>query len=462
MQIDANDEKESAFEWLHRVRAAKRRLAQNPIFFPSLSSFSPPAATAASLPASTNDNAESNSHRNGPPLQDSSRFIVQEINVIHLASLTFQCRTAKRNELMVRSQRWWRKRRLVRHNDDHDIRNKSKQQDLAQLEELFLQSFPSGTGIEFVDKALTNHRRINDDIVFEIIGRTRTAKTKILQVLAANYAAATSTLSMAEMIVGMNHQVDATKLVNVPIVILDPEHAIDFQELLGLVRVAILRKWNKTNDLRQCYQRISLVENNGYHFYLQEPCAENDGGGNEYEKIEKDIQFALGRIHIVRPKDMSHGYVSALESIQQSLDEMKQTCFGGKSMPPVLLLFDSMLSAFQMSNKFLESLPNGNGLSGLNDFLRQLKKLRNGHETMIFATRTCTGDVSNQWRRSHCDGWNKLVTHRISIQKSVTGSLEERSGYDLVAIGHGPNGDVCGPPIPFSVTSRGIVCENRL
>jgi hypothetical protein len=305
-----------------------------------------------------------------------------------------------------------------------------------------------------------NHRsKSKDNIVFEIIGRANTAKTKVLQVLAANYAAATSIISMSQ-IVGLSDQNDAN-LGNVPIVIFDPEHAVDFRELVGLVRVAIFRKWNSTSDLRQCYERMSLVQGNDCQ-YLQEPCADGwENFGMEYGDIEKDIQFALGRIHIVRPKDVSHGYVSALESIQQSLDHIRETSFADKSMPPVLLLFDSMLSAFQMSTKMLESLPNGSGLSGLNDFIRQIKKLRNGHETIIFTTRTCTGDVSNHWR-SNCDGWNKIVTHRISIQKSVMGSSEKKAGYDLVAIGHSQNGDFEGRPIPFSVTSRGIVCEQRL
>lgn len=433
MTMDA--EEESALEWLQRIRSAKRKLAQNPIFFPHLSQ-------------SINNNNKKcldAADDRQTPLNDSSRFIVNERNVIYLASRAFQCRVAKLNELLVRSQRWRRHRRAAS--------NFHENPKLAEFENLFLHSFQRGTGIDFIDRTLMSDPTVKDNIVLEIVGRTNTMKTKILLTIAANYAAATSVLCMSQI---FGKSLDDLKSIKVPIVIFDPEHAIDLEELASLVRVAILKRWNNTSELRQFFYRHSFEIGSQI---LVEPIAEcYEQHGMEFKTIEEDIQFALGRIHIVRPKDISNGYVTALESLQESLTN--EYIANQQGNPPALLLFDSMLSAFQMTSKMLESLPNGNGLSGLNDFMRQLKKLTNNHEIMIMSTRTCTGDVSTQLR-SNVDGWNKIVTHRLAIAKSSSGSREQKEGYDFVAM-FGQDGNKQSTLLPFGVESNDFNCKSRL
>ena len=84
--------------------------------------------------------------------------------------------------------------------------------------------------------------------------------------------------------------------------------------------------------------------------------------------ILKQIFGTLSRIHILRLRDIANVYVSALESIHQLLDKQNaDACNGHIHVAPPLLLFDSMLSAFHLSNKMKENL--GSGISGMNCFL---------------------------------------------------------------------------------------------
>ena len=54
--------------------------------------------------------------------------------------------------------------------------------------------------------------------------------------------------------------------------------------------------------------------------------------------------------------------------------------------PPIFLLMDSIISAFDGTDKMYESI--NVGLSGRNEFLRQLKRLQSCHNIVIVATRT--------------------------------------------------------------------------
>jgi hypothetical protein len=463
---------ETAHEWLRRVQRNKRKISLNPIVFPHLR-----------VPSDSQTTKQCNG------IGDHSlpsQFNVTDQNVINISAQTFQCRLGKLNELNCRSQRWRRRRRKTNVN--------ATMERLTNLEDLLLESFPRGTGINFIDRILTTKAYANayananananantnpknsNDIALEIIGRTGTAKTKLLMTLAANYAAATSTACIRLEVANTETSMDKTGPDHLdndkdgpPIVIFDPEHAIDSDELVELVRVAILRRWNATNEFRQCLANTQTQQQlNPY---------QNDESGDEYVDIEHDIQCALGRIHIVRPKDIANGYVSALESLNQVLDrhtivdEGKDVIKKEITSPPVMLLLDSALSAFQLTNKMQENLPNGSGLSGLNDFMRQLRRLRSKHSTFLVSTRTVTGkgDTINQFRTS-CDGWDKITTHRFMVMKTVLGSPEERDGHDFVALlkpqydfRSGKFTDQRVQQIfPFSFTSTGISCKKNV
>jgi hypothetical protein len=76
---------------------------------------------------------------------------------------------------------------------------------------------------------------------------------------------------------------------------------------------------------------------------------------------------------------------------------------------------------------------------------------------------------------SNSDGWNKMVTHRITLEKGLEGSKEEEDGFGFVAlmlsqcvgdrsnvmnVMHGTNvtNVEWKNVVPFSVTADGIKC----
>eukprot|EP00978_Attheya_sp_CCMP212_P021227 scaffold61816_cov54-Attheya_sp.AAC.4 len=197
-------------------------------------------------------------------------------------------------------------------------------------------------------------------------------------------------------------------------------------------------------------------------------------------------------------------------------------------LPPTLLVMDS-LSAFQHVDRMQENLPTANtttntttatatttananvnhnanvnstsnagaaaatgrtttttttggassGLSGRNELVRQLQRLLARHSsTIVVATTTNTTshhDSSNS--NSSSSSWNKIVTHRLTLDKVARHSREEADGYDFVALV--PNKPATTLPnynhnhnntsshnikhsstpcdvIPFSITSHGI------
>ena len=458
---------ETAYEWLQRVQRNKRKLSLNPICFPFMKK-----GTAKE----TVDNDDTN---NGIP----SQFHVIDLNVARTSADTFLCRMNKVNELNCRAQRWRRRRRKTKTNAN------SLDDNLTNLEDLLLESFPRGIGMSFIDGILKTNANMftsgnvkdtpttthNKDVALEIVGPTGTAKTKILMALASNYAAATSNRclllqeSSSTRTPGMDKQFDytSTHAIRAPtIFIFDPEFAVDTEGLIGLVRVAILRRWNATSEYRRCLRKVQMqtsecVEND--HFDPDESVTT----GNDYGDIETDIRNAFSRIHILRPRDIANGYVSALESIHQLLDKQNaDACNGHIHGAPPLLLFDSMLSAFHLSNKMKENL--GSGISGMNCFLRQLRRLRSKHSVIIASTRTISSSgATSRQLRSNCDGWNKITSHRLVVMKCVGGSPEDKDGHDFVAIlkpQHDPRNtlNVDEKIHPFYFTSNGIMCRSNV
>eukprot|EP01083_Nonionella_stella_P095136 267031_1 len=410
---------ESALDWLRRVRTNKRRLNQNPICFPS-------------------DDGSAKIHH-----ADDGRFRVTKDTMVSLSSDTFMYKTQKLNEIKVRLLRWQRRRTKQSLPSEKEHSNAS-----LDLEHLLLQSFQVGTGIKFLDKLQFSSTN-KDNVALEIIGPSGTAKTKVLMALASNYMAATCTgcLGPIPNPIGMRKQMPL-------VVIFDPEHAVDSDDLIGLVRASVLRRWNTTNTFRQSLireKRAQAVREIETH--SNGPNSKERNQMNDYKLLEEDITSALSRVHIVRPKDFSNGSVAALESLCRVLDDQS-----GKGSTPIMLLLDSAMSAFSQTSRFQESLPNGSGLSGRSDFIRQIKRLQSRHQVFMVSSRTIRQDAANPFR-SGIDGWDKMTTHQISLAKSLPGSPEEINGYSFVALlKDGQSGPKEEEITPFSFTKNGISC----
>ena len=244
----------------------------------------------------------------------------------------------------------------------------------------------------------------------------------------------------------------------------------------------------------------------------------NNNDNLEYITIDQKVLTALDRIQIIRPTDVANGYVATLECLHQTIQKMhhgsgeegevketdvddgenipqSSTSPSSSPHPPILLLMDSAISAFDATDKMYESICQG--LSGRNEFVRQLKRLQLSHDIILVATRTIRGNTthttngsnstsSNKGSSYHpspqpppsssfhatnlsnCDGWNKMVTSRITLRKVLVGSKEEENGYGFVALmppqrfgggGNGANSSMeWNSVIPFSITDDGIKC----
>ncbi len=397
------------------------------------------------------------------------------------------------------------------------------------------------------DKDRNNHQ----NVAIEIVGRSGTGKSQILMSLAANYVAATSSSSFLPSFassssfsassntshsdtsninsnINSNSNISSNKnnyssnnnnsdteedrtelspqssssLLLPFVIILDPEHAMNVHQISSNIYSAILRRWNSTDQFREYYDlaAASKSNNNGDHHHSHRHHYDYDhdattNNNNDHESIQRDYINALERIHIIRPKDVANGYVATLECLHQTIVEYKNAhrhCDrrdrNKSSMPPILLLMDAAMSAFEQSDKMYESLPNGNGLSGRNEFVRQLNRLRLSHDIVLVATRTIRGSSSggggngnrssnssssigsksysnfNSSLGSSCEAWNKIITNRIELEKVIEGTKEERDGFDFVALM--PHQQSIGSVnvmdwntmVPFSVTDDGIKC----
>lgn len=283
------------------------------------------------------------------------------------------------------------------------------------------------------------------------------------------------------------------------VVILDLEKGVHAVKLALSVREAVLRRWEETAPARQWnreQKKLWSMDSAEEGRCNTAEVFDNDEDKfnstmNEQRQIELAIASCLGRINIVRPRDVTYlSLVATLEELRHSLDEerdaMRETTTNDASSirpaaPPTLIMIDS-LTALDASTRYLESLPTGNkyssigggsGLSDRNEFYRQLIRLHDEHEIAIFGTSRYTPssginngkpyDQSNRVggkRGSGSSLWEKMVSHRISLHHVADGTQECLAGYDFVATTtmktNGRQEDTS--VFPYSVTAGGIAC----
>lgn len=238
----------------------------------------------------------------------------------------------------------------------------------------------------------------------------------------------------------------------------------------------------------------------------------------ERECIDAAVRSCLGKISIIRPRDFTYSSaVATLESLRQSLDNQRldklqnqrsaqcpngtghqQTSAGveinpelrsleDEEEPPMLILIDSLstLSSSTRANENLTTATSASraggvssGLSGRDEFHRQLRRLLEEHSIAIVGTCLDNSVSSNMARggreRQHSTNrgsvgniWDRMVTHRISLRRAVNGTKEDQDGYDFVALpsssstptGSNEPHDGCANDVfPFSILHGGISC----
>ena len=365
-----------------------------------------------------------------------------------------------------------------------------------KLEKELLDScFVKGTGITFIDQLILQYQKKqhkqqqhkqqqqiqhpskniqhsykdyknqnNKSNVIEILGRSSTGKSQILMSLAANYVASTTCNFIPSNIITNNNFImesssSSTSSTMSPIVIIiDPEHSIHVHQLKNYIVSALLRRWNATDSFRHNYQSIAMSSSSTTTTAIPHDQNNNTPSSpSSMHLLDQQVLDALDRIHIIRPTDVSNGYVATLECLYQSLHELYHTSSSSSSSlsspPPIMLLMDSVVSAFDATDKMYESM--GVGLSGRHEFIRQLKRLQQSFDIELIATRTIRGGVgggggasntntvsssisnhgySNYNYNSSLDGWNKMITSRITLEKALSGSQEMNNGFPFVAI----------------------------
>ena len=204
----------------------------------------------------------------------------------------------------------------------------------------------------------------------------------------------------------------------------------------------------------------------------------------------------MSRIHVVKINSGEGLFADAipvLESLRHSLDLAAEQCdlagspngsttsggfCGGNrpssAAPPTLLIIDSLTSSERRSQR-LEAL--GSGLSGQNDFYRQLNRLRAAHPVAVVGTSTGTaasmvGGSGNGAGTGGRDSnlWSKMVTARIGLDRkdataeNASCSCSGAGGYDYQALvpctattsGGGGTGGSLVATVPFKIDSSGI------
>merc|ERR1740124_38854 len=409
---------ESAFEWHRRSQRNRRRLRMSPLYFPALSpsahdcdvTHGPAPTTEYDVDGRVNvDGTPSSYHLRAssssvtvdritvvvrPEIMEEGAakpFWVSRENVRMMAASTFFCERDGWNDLSERLDRWRRRRNHNRRircgsnlafdkEEGEDINSLEPTDTISVegLEDALLDSFPTGTGITFIDRILSSSslqsslqsslskgisNPTDSKIVMEITGRSGTAKTHVLMSLAANYVASTSTYFLESHLTDCN--LDPSPSPTPIVVILDPEYAIHTDRLESIVRAAVIRRWNATENYRTLISTLPPTP-------------------TPTHQIEHEVTNALGRVHIIHPRGTAYGYVAALESLRATLDRLYQLTpdDGHPQFPPnptpdrTLLLLDSVSNAFEPMERMLEALPDGAGLSGRNEFLRQLHRSR--------------------------------------------------------------------------------------
>ncbi len=277
------------------------------------------------------------------------------------------------------------------------------------------------------------------------------------------------------------------------VVILDSDLDVHPTALVAAVRSAVLRRWGETGAARRLLEerRRKKRRRDGDDDDANEEKREDttndatsstrtatDERNEEWRRIQSTIRDALGRIHVVRTASgqglFSDG-IPALESLRRSLDlasASAATAAGGSASassaaPPTLLLIDSLTSSDRRDQR-LEAV--GTGLSGRNEFYRQLRRLRAAHPVAVVAT--ATGAASTVVTGAGTDvvtPWSKMVTARVGLERreSAAAAGEKSGGYEYKALVPCAAGNAATPAsgagggsfvatVPFKIDSSGI------
>jgi hypothetical protein len=275
------------------------------------------------------------------------------------------------------------------------------------------------------------------------------------------------------------------------VVILDSDLDVHPTALVAAVRSAVLRRWGETGAARRSLDerrraRAEGADGDGANEEKREDTT-NDATSStrtandrneEWRRIQSTIRDALGRIHVVRTasgEGLFADGIPALESLRRSLDlasASAATAAGGSASassaaPPTLLLIDSLTSSDRRDQR-LEAV--GTGLSGRNEFYRQLRRLRAAHPVAVVAT--ATGAASTVVTGAGTDvvtPWSKMVTARVGLERRETTAAagEKSGGYEYKALvpcaagttatpASGAGGGSFVATVPFKIDSSGI------
>ncbi|KAL7551292.1 hypothetical protein ACHAWF_014474 [Thalassiosira exigua] len=248
----------------------------------------------------------------------------------------------------------------------------------CESDHMAMNSFlPRGTGISFIDEALSRNstiqtklapesslkqRHTSSSLVLEVNGPPRSGMTSILLAVAARYVASTSNIFLGKGCTPYGHRFcggssvanayeskiaseecpqrqkrkncsrneEKTSVQEPQVVILDVEKGVHAVNLVLFVREAVLRRWEETHAARQWQiHQEKHLELESVERGTKASSSRGDSSDNameEQRQIELAIACCLGRIHVVQPRDFTYlNLVATLEALSQSLDEAKCT-----------------------------------------------------------------------------------------------------------------------------------------
>jgi len=365
----------------------------------------------------------------------------------------------------------------------------------------------SNSSTKNYNNTLTTHSYDKDKkqhIVVDITGKSNTAKTPLLISMVVSYIVATS-LSFLERISCPETDIE-------PIVyIMDPEYTISIAFLAHSIRIAVLKRWNQTDRFRNLLFPTKTYDYNSSHNpddknEIDSSTIKQERYDHDWYYIEKMVSSCLDRIHIIHPTSNLQ-IIASLELIRHSLDQRMYTRNNNKtdvkhlpsiSTPipnvPNMIVMDSFFTCFENIDKRMEDLPSSihteantstttttstmslekSGLSGRNDIVRQIKRLCARHSLFVVTSRTVRGDGINPHTRipyyyaqDYLESWNKLVTHRLHVDRVIENSKEDQEGFTFVALlpstkvldNHQGEVHSWTDVIPFIVTDDGVQCK---
>lgn len=434
---------ETAFEWRQRVVSTKRRRLQNPIVFSSQNT----------------PDFDGNGRKSNRLHAKETRFIATPENMRRVAASTFFGDMTFLSKIERRlSNCQHRRRQKLDKKRTTDPTSYVTTNNLYQLETAFLRSFPCGSNIPFIDEAFDHYlhgyeKQVKRTTVVEISGRDGTGRTQVLIELAANYVAALSNMTQIE-----SDEVPSGRE-KPKVVIFDPECNIHPSQLAHAVHDALLRRLHDTSEMRkwldivyegqkseQTSEKMCLDGTGEIDYLRTHRVLEQKKRQKERRLLEREHSTALGRIQIIRPRDFSKGYSSAMHVLERILthSSRKRKRAGRRNSnnasesqtippPPTMLLMDSVLSAFEQNLKYHE------GLTGIpvahNEFLRRLKRLRTEHDIFVASTNGLKGKKPSYLRRrvNSFYPWISFISHRLSLEFVPKGSVEDIQGFQFIA-----------------------------